>query len=275
MEFFGFDLIDLIQAVGLLGIFFIVFAESGLFIGFFLPGDSLLFTAGFLASQGYLPIGALVAGCFIAAVLGDNFGYAFGRRVGPRIFQRPQSLLFNPRNLEYARRFYGVHGGKTIVMARFLPFVRTFAPILAGVGGMRYGVFVAYNLVGAFLWAVLLPLVGYYLGSSVPNVDRYLFPIVLGIVVISALPSLIAVLRDPERRAWVVRFVQGWLGRHPAWRRAIGIGLVVFGVVALALPFFPFAWVGFIGLELLGWRVLLQEKLRAWRQKAEKVETRK
>ena len=196
MEFFGIDLITLIQAVGLLGVLFIVFAESGLFIGFFLPGDSLLFTAGFLASQGYLPIGALVAGCFAAAVLGDNFGYAFGRRVGPRIFQRRQSPLFNPQNLEYARRFYGAHGGKTIVLARFLPFIRTFAPIVAGVGGMRYGVFVAYNLVGAFLWAVLLPLAGYYLGSSVPNADRYLLPIVLVIVAVSALPGGIQVFRE-------------------------------------------------------------------------------
>ncbi|MBI4132111.1 MAG: VTT domain-containing protein [Candidatus Sungbacteria bacterium] len=207
MEFFGLDLVNLVQTAGLIGIFFIIFAESGLFIGFFLPGDSLLFTAGFLASQGYLPIGILVAGCFVAAVLGDNFGYAFGRRVGPRIFRRPQSLFFNPQNLERARRFYEAHGGKTLVIARFLPFIRTFVPILAGVGMMRYRIFFSYNVAGAFLWAVLLPLAGYFLGAVIPDVDRYLLPIVTGIIVVTTLPSVITVLRDRERRAFLWRIL--------------------------------------------------------------------
>ena len=203
---FGTDLPTLIETIGLAGIFLIVFAESGLLLGFFLPGDSLLFTAGFLASQEYLPIGALVAGCFIAAVLGDNFGYAFGRRFGPRVFQREKSRFFNPSNLEYARRFYERHGGKAIVLARFMPFIRTFAPILAGVGEMRYPVFLAYNVLGAFLWAVLLPLAGYSLGASIPNVDRYLLPIIAGIVVASVLPSLIHLIRHPETRRSAISF---------------------------------------------------------------------
>ena len=264
--FFGIDLASFIQAVGLLGIFAIIFAESGLLVGFFLPGDSLLFTAGFLAAQGFLNIWVLLAGCFLAAVLGDNVGYAFGYRVGPRIFRREQSLLFNPRNLERAQRFYEVYGGMAIVLSRFIPAIRTFAPILAGVGTMRYPAFVVYNMLGAGLWAIGMPLAGYWLGTAVPGVDRYLLPIIAAVIVLSSVPALAAIFRDPERRAWVVRFLRNWLARHPFWRRAIGIGLVVFGLVALAIPFFPFAWVGFIGLELLGLRVLLQERIKRWRQ---------
>lgn len=268
MEFFGIDLESLIRGVGYAGLFGIIFAESGLLLGFFLPGDSLLFTAGFLASQGFLNIWVLVIGCFVAAVLGDNFGYAFGRRIGPRIFRREESPLFNPSNLARARRFYEQHGGKALILARFLPGIRTFAPIIAGVGEMPYRTFVSYNVAGAVLWAVFLPLAGYFLGAAIPNVDRYLLPIVLGIIVVSLLPTLVQVLRNPERRAWVFGFLQDWLVRHPVWRRAIGIGLVVFGLIALVIPFFPFAWVGFLGLELLGLRVLLQEKVRSWRRRA-------
>src|SRR3989344_2568779 len=135
---FPIDLTVLIKAVGLLGLFGIVFAESGLFVGFFLPGDSLLFTAGFLASQGFLNIWIFAPLAFIAAFLGGNFGYAFGRRVGPAIFTRERSLFFHKEYLERARIFYEAHGGKAIVLARFLPVIRTFAPILAGVGRMRW-----------------------------------------------------------------------------------------------------------------------------------------
>lgn len=198
--FFSINLATLIQTVGLLGLFAIVFAESGLLIGFFLPGDSLLFTAGFLASQGFADIWVLMAGCFVAAVLGDNVGYAFGHRVGPRIFTRERSLLFNPRNLARARRFYEVYGGAAIVLARFLPAIRTFAPILAGVGLMRYSVFLFYNLLGAAVWAVGVPLIGYYLGTVIPGIDLYLLPIVIGIIIVSVLPPLIAVFKEPKRR---------------------------------------------------------------------------
>lgn len=193
---FLFDTSALIEAVGLAGLFFIVFAESGLLIGFFLPGDSLLFTAGFLASQGFANIWTLIIGCFLAAVLGDNAGYAFGKRVGSRIFKREQSLLFKPENLERARRFYAVYGGKTIVVARFLPVIRTFAPILAGVGVMPYSIFLFYNLLGGALWAIGLPLGGYFLGSAIPGADRYIIPIVLIIIIVSALPGGIQFLRE-------------------------------------------------------------------------------
>lgn len=198
--FFGWDLVALIRSAGYAGIFGIVFAESGLLVGFFLPGDSLLFAAGFLASQGYFNIWILVIGCFAAAVLGDNFGYTFGRRVGPRIFRREASLLFSPRNLEAAKRFYEKHGGKTLVLARFLPAIRTFAPILAGVGAMRYRRFFFYNVAGAFLWAVGLLWAGYFLGRAIPNVDRYLLPIIGGIIILSIMPTLIHLFRDRESR---------------------------------------------------------------------------
>lgn len=209
--FFGINLITLIQTIGLLGLFAIVFAESGLLIGFILPGDSLLFTAGFLASRSFANIWVLVAGCFVAAVLGDNAGYAFGRRVGWRIFTRERSLIFNPRNLARAERFYEEYGGMAIVLARFLPAIRTFAPILAGVGTMRYASFFFYNVIGAGIWAIGLPAAGFFLGSAVPGIDRYIVPIVAGIIIVSVLPPAIAVLKDRERRREVWSYFKAWL----------------------------------------------------------------
>ena len=196
-----FDIEALIRAAGYLGLFGIVFAESGLFLGFFLPGDSLLFTAGFLASQGYGNIMLLLPVCFFAAVLGDSFGYAFGRKVGPRIFTREDSLFFRKEYITRTRAFYDRHGGKTLILARFLPVVRTFAPIFAGVGKMRYPTFFFYNLIGGFFWAVGLTVLGYTLGSVIPGIDRYLVPLVLGIIVISMLPPIIHIVRDRARMA--------------------------------------------------------------------------
>ena len=195
-----FDLESLIKTAGYLGLFAIVFAESGLLIGFFLPGDSLLFTAGFLASQGFLDIRLLIPLLFVAAVLGDNAGYAFGRRMGPRIFKREESLLFHKKHLARSERFYQKHGGKTLVLARFTPVVRTFAPILAGVGKMHYRTFLLFNLIGALLWAVGLTALGYFLGQQIPDIDRYLLPIVAAIIILSLLPSLAHILRDREMR---------------------------------------------------------------------------
>ena len=146
--FSGENLIELIKTVGYLGVFGIVFAESGLFIGFFLPGDSLLFTAGLLASQGYLNIATLLLVVFVGAVLGDNFGYAFGKTVGPKLFRRENSILFHKKNLIRAHNFYKQYGPMTIILARFIPVVRTFAPIVAGIGQMQYKTFVFYNIFG-------------------------------------------------------------------------------------------------------------------------------
>ena len=178
----------------------IVFAESGLFLGFFLPGDSLLFTAGFLASQGYLDIVVLATVTFIGAVLGDSFGYFFGKKVGPRIFTREDSFFFHKDHIDRARMFYERYGGKAIILARFMPIVRTFAPILAGVGEMRYPLFFFYNVAGGALWAVGVTTLGYYLGNAIPGVDRYIIPIVVLIIVSSVVPPLWHVLKKKESR---------------------------------------------------------------------------
>ncbi len=194
------DAATLIKTLGYLGLFGIIFAESGLFIGFFLPGDSLLFTAGFLASQGYGDIAAIAGICFIAAVAGDSFGYWFGKRTGPRIFTREDGLFFKKAYVERIRAFYSRHGGKAIILARFTPIIRTFAPIFAGVGAMPYPIFFAYNVIGGLLWAGGLVGLGFMLGSVIPGIDRYLLPIIAGIIIVSLLPSIITVLREWRKR---------------------------------------------------------------------------
>jgi len=184
-----FDVVALVQWGGYLGVAAIIFAESGLFFGFFLPGDSLLFTAGFLASQGYLNFWLLAPLLFIAAAAGDSVGYAFGYRVGPSLFLRPDSRFFRHEHLIRTQKFFEKYGARAVVLARFMPVVRTFTPILAGVGKMRYASFLTYNLAGAGLWAVGITGIGYFLGSAVPGIDRYLFPIIIAIIIISILPS--------------------------------------------------------------------------------------
>ena len=185
-----FDLDSLLKTVGYAGIFAIVFAESGLLVGFFLPGDSLLFTAGFLASQGFFNIYVLCAVIFVAAVVGDNVGYHFGRRVGPRVFKKEDSLVFSKENVERSRKFYEKHGGKTIILARFIPVVRTFAPVIAGVGKMEYKKFLAYNLIGGVIWGIGVTALGYILGNTIPDIDKYLIPVAIFIIFISIAPAL-------------------------------------------------------------------------------------
>jgi len=196
------DLESIIIAVGYVGLFAIIFAESGLLFGIIFPGDSLLFTAGFLSSQGFFSIVPLAIICFFAAVTGDSVGYTFGRRVGKRFFTRERSILFHPENVIKAQAFYAKHGGKAIVLARFLPGIRTLAPILAGVGDMHYPTFLAYNVIGGLLWAVGLTALGYYLGSLVPGVDKYLLPMIGLVIVASLLPSMwkFAVSSEHRRR---------------------------------------------------------------------------
>lgn len=179
------DLTTFIQAAGYAGVTGIVFAESGLLVGFFLPGDSLLFTAGLLASQGYFNIYWLCLLAAIAAIIGDNVGYGFGLKYGRRLFNKPDSRFFKRENLVKAEKFYEEYGAKTIVLARFMPFIRTFAPIVAGIGRMNYGTFVRYNLIGGLLWAIGMSLAGFWLGSIIPGVDRYLLPIIGVIILIS------------------------------------------------------------------------------------------
>jgi membrane-associated protein len=192
---------DLLVTFGTIGLFLIVFAESGLFFGFFLPGDSLLFTAGLFAAQGTLNLPLILVGCFVAAVAGDQVGYVFGQRVGPALFKRPDSRLFKQEYVERARAFFEKHGPKTIVLARFVPIVRTFAPILAGVGRMQYRTFVSYNLIGGFLWAVGVTLLGYWLGNLIPDIDAYLLPIIALIIALSFVPIGLEWLKRRRIRA--------------------------------------------------------------------------
>lgn len=195
-----FDLPELIKAVGYLGVFAIVFAESGLFFGFFLPGDSLLFTAGILASQGYFNIAVMVVLIVTAAIIGDSVGYFFGRKMGAKLFEKQESKLFKKSHLEKANAFYEKHGGKTIILARFMPLIRTFAPIVAGAAKMNYRNFLMFNIVGGLLWGVGVTLAGYYLGQIIPDVDKYLIPIIALIVFVSILPPVIHVLKEKESR---------------------------------------------------------------------------
>jgi len=208
MDFLFGDLDTLLRAVGLIGVFGIVFAETGLLIGFILPGDSFLVTAGFLASQGYFDILPLIAVTFLSAVLGDSFGYGFGRKAGPAIFTREDSLIFNKSHLLRAARFYEMYGGITVIGARFVPFIRTFAPILAGVGKMRYIKFLLFSITGCILWAIGLPLAGFFLGKLIPGVERYIAYIILLIVALSLAPPAISVLLRKDERNRLFEFIK-------------------------------------------------------------------
>ena len=183
--------IFLIKTLGLVGVIAVVFAESGLFFGFFLPGDSLLFTAGLVASQGYINFWLLILLAPIAAIAGDSVGYAFGRKIGTKLFSKEDSLFFKKAYVDKTKAFYEKHGKKTIILARFVPIVRTFAPILAGVGEMEYKVFLSYNIFGGLFWTLAMLIMGFLLGKTVPNIDHYILPIVLAIIFISLLPSVI------------------------------------------------------------------------------------
>jgi membrane-associated protein len=208
---FHIDYASIILSLGIIAyvvIFGIIFAESGLLIGFFLPGDSLLFTAGFLASQpiagtnqNYLNLWILIGVTFAGAVIGDSVGYSFGHRIGRRIFTKPDSRLFKKENLEKAENFYEKYGVKTIILARFVPIIRTFAPIVAGVGKMRYRTFFSFNVIGGALWALIIPITGFYLGRLIPGVDKYILLIVILIIIVSAIPAVLEFLKGRKKKA--------------------------------------------------------------------------
>jgi membrane-associated protein len=201
------DLAALIQTVGLLGVYTIVFVESGLLIGFFLPGDSLLFTAGFLSAQGLMDISLLTIGSFIAAVDGDSVGYWIGHRYGRKLFQKEDSLLFQKSHLRAAEAFYEKHGGKTIVMARFMPFVRTFAPVVAGIGQMKYSTFLSYNIVGGALWAIGLTLAGYFFGN-IPIIKNNFEKVIFLIIFVSVAPAAFHILKDEGARNGILKLLK-------------------------------------------------------------------
>lgn len=184
------DIEGLIRWGGLLALIIIVFAETGLLVGFFLPGDSLLFTAGLLAAAGLFDIKILIIALILAAIIGDQVGYATGKHLGRKLFQKKDSKFFKRDHLMKAEAFYEKYGAKTIVLARFVPIVRTFAPIVAGVSNMEYRKFVTYNIFGGILWVVLMCGSGYWLVKLFPAVEEYLHYIIVGIIILSVLPIL-------------------------------------------------------------------------------------
>ncbi|MCC6745439.1 MAG: VTT domain-containing protein [Acidobacteria bacterium] len=186
---------------GVIALISIVFAETGLLVGFFLPGDSLLVTAGLFAARGDLNVVVLLVSLSIAAIVGDAVGYAIGRRLGPKLFKKEDSLLFKRKHLVKAHEFYERYGGKTIVIARFVPIIRTFAPTVAGAAEMTYSKFAAYNVFGGLLWVFSMVLGGYALGSVVPNIDKYIHYVIVIVVFLSLLPPVIEWWRERRRNA--------------------------------------------------------------------------
>lgn len=207
------DINAIIHAIGVLGIAGIVFAESGLLIGFFLPGDTLLFAAGFLTQQGVLGVNIhlLVLLLVIAAVLGYSLAYVFGHKFGRKLFTKPNTPIFNHANLMRAETFYEKYGPVTIVIGRFVPFARTFVPIVAGIAKMSYATFLLYNILGAVLWIASIVYLGYFGGAWLQqhgiNVELLVMPVILGVFIISFASPVVHILRDPSMRAaWLKKF---------------------------------------------------------------------
>ena len=194
-----FNLLALLEAAGYVGLVGIIFAESGLFFGFFLPGDSLLFTAGFLASRGFFSLPMLLSLVVVAAVAGDSVGYWFGNKIGPMIFIRPDSFWFSHARVEQARLFFERKGGMSILLARFIPAVRTFTPIIAGVANMRYAKFLAYNVIGGTLWGVGMTLLGFFLGNAIPGIDNYIIVFAVLIALVSFLPIVWEIVHTKKK----------------------------------------------------------------------------
>jgi membrane-associated protein len=196
-----YDVESLIAWGGLLLICTIVFIETGLLFGFFLPGDSLLVTAGIFAAAGVLNVWWLLLLVPLCAIAGDQVNYYMGRKAGDYLYQRPDSMFFKKRHLEKTHEFYEKHGPKTIVLARFVPIVRTFAPAVAGAAKMSYRTFVTYNIVGGLFWVFATVLLGYFLGSVIPDIDKYLHLIIVVVIVISFLPFVHEYLKEKKRRS--------------------------------------------------------------------------
>ena len=196
---YGLD--DVVRGGGYVVLVVIVFTETGLLVGFFLPGDSLLITAGLVAATGTLNIWWLNGLLAAAAIAGDSVGYAIGWRAGARLFTRPRSLLFNPRYVQRTRAFYARHGAKTIVIARFVPIVRTFAPVVAGVGEMEYRRFLLYNIAGGVGWVTSMTWAGYLLGQAVPNIGDHIHILVAVVILLSLIPIAVEVVRERRRRS--------------------------------------------------------------------------
>jgi len=194
------NLPELVQWAGLFGLTAIIFSETGLLVGVFLPGDSLLVTAGLLAARGYLNVYTLAPVLTVAAICGNSVGYFIGRTTGPRIFNRENSLFFNKKHAMRAHEFYEKYGRKTIVLAQFMPIIRTFAPVVAGVGGMKFRTFITFNIIGAVFWIWSMVGIGYFLGSYIPGIDKHIEIVVVVVVFISILPGIISWYRGKRAK---------------------------------------------------------------------------
>lgn len=196
---------------GLIAIGGTVFAESGLLIGFFLPGDTLLFGAGILSAQGIFNLPLLIGVVITAAIIGDNVGYSIGRRTGKRLFQKKESILFKPERLELAEKFYEQHGGKTVILARFVPVVRTFAPMVAGMSKMSRQRFMIFNVVGGVLWGGGVTLAGYFLGKQMPWLEHFITPVILGVILLSITIALFHLFKEREARQLIAAKIKLFL----------------------------------------------------------------
>jgi membrane-associated protein len=195
-----FDVTTILQTGGLLILFLIIFAESGMMVGFFFPGDTLLFSAGILAAAGKISLPETLAVIAFAAILGDNIGYQIGKVLGPKLFKK-DSLVFRHEYIMQAEKFYEKYGSKTMLVAHFIPIVRTFAPVTAGAGKMNRKQFFIYDAIGDITWTLLVTLLGYFIGSRIPGIEHYIEPVLLAIVLVFLLPTLYHIFKDPKIRA--------------------------------------------------------------------------
>jgi membrane-associated protein len=201
-----FDVNHLVQTGGLLLISIIIFAESGMMVGFFFPGDTLLFSAGIFAATGQLSIVAVLVCIAVAAILGDNIGYLIGKKLGPRLFKK-DSVVFRKRYIEQAERFFEKHGSKTMLVAHFIPVIRTFAPVTAGASHMNHKQFIVFDAIGIIAWTLLITLLGYFVGSRIPGIENYIEPVLLLIILAVLLPTIYHAIKDPKiREAIKARF---------------------------------------------------------------------
>ena len=196
-----FDVTHLVQTGGLILIAAVIFAESGMMVGFFFPGDTLLFSAGVLAASGKLSLASVLVVIALAAIAGDNVGYQIGKSLGRRLFRKPDSVIFRKEYIDRAEKFYEVYGSKTMLIAHFVPVVRSFAPVTAGAGNMPRKLFILFDAIGDIAWTLVITLMGYYLGKKIPHIERFIEPVLILVVIIFLAPTLYHVFKDPKIRS--------------------------------------------------------------------------
>jgi membrane-associated protein len=197
---FVFNLETLIKTASYFGLFAIVFAETGLLVGFFLPGDSLLITAGIVAAEGFVKLPWVMLACTVAALLGDSTGYWIGRKLGPMVFNRPENRFLDPRHIDRAKAYFDKYGAKTFIIARFIPVVRTITPTMAGVSRISYKTFLIYSLLASVIWGCGLPLAGFLLGKSIPDLEKYILFIIAGVILVSFIPVIREFLKHRQEK---------------------------------------------------------------------------